>query len=217
MAPKLSGGESFKMHISEGVLSVPVLAAGAALTLGFTVKGLRSIKAEDVPATGIVSAGIFVASLIHLSVGPSSVHLLLNGVSGAILGWAIFPACLVALFLQAVLFQFGGLAVLGVNVMDMAFPGLIFGALFRHLFVSRGKWSLMAGGFLCSAGGVVLTAVMTAGALALTGENFMAAAKLIIWAHIPVAIIEGVVGALAVVFLARTRPGMIGRKNGELL
>ncbi len=205
------------MHISEGVLSVPVLAAGAALTLGFTVKGLRSIKAEDVPATGIVSAGIFVASLIHISVGPSSVHLLLNGVSGAILGWAVFPACLVALFLQAVLFQFGGLTTLGVNVMDMAFPGLVFGAIFRAMFVSKGKWGLLSGAFLCSAGGVLLTAVMTAGALALTGENFTVAAKLIVWSHIPVALIEGVVGAMAIGFLARTRPNMIGRKSGELL
>lgn len=205
------------MHISEGVLSVPVLAAGAALTLGFTVKGLRSIKAEDVPATGIVSAGIFVASLIHISVGPSSVHLLLNGVSGAILGWAVFPACLVALFLQAILFQFGGLTTLGVNVMDMAFPGLVFGAIFRTMFVSKGKLGLLSGAFLCSAGGVLLTAVMTAGALALTGENFTVAAKLIVWAHIPVALIEGVVGAMAIGFLARTRPNMIGRKSGELL
>ena len=31
----------------------------------------------------------------------------------AILGWAAFPAFLVALFLQAVLFQFGGLTTLG--------------------------------------------------------------------------------------------------------
>ncbi|SMG22128.1 cobalt transporter CbiM [Dethiosulfovibrio salsuginis] len=205
------------MHISEGVLSVPVLAAGAALTLGFTVKGLRSIKAEDVPATGIVSAGIFVASLIHISVGPSSVHLLLNGVSGAILGWAVFPACLVALFLQAMLFQFGGLTTLGVNVMDMAFPGLVFGAVFRAIFVSKGKWGLLSGAFLCGVGGVLLTAVMTAGALALTGENFTVAAKLIVWSHIPVALIEGVVGAMAIGFLARTRPNMIGRKSGELL
>ncbi|MDD4837304.1 MAG: cobalt transporter CbiM [Dethiosulfovibrio sp.] len=205
------------MHISEGVLSVPVLAAGAALTLGFTVKGLRSIKAEDVPATGIVSAGIFVASLIHISVGPSSVHLLLNGVSGAILGWAVFPACLVALFLQAVLFQFGGLTTLGVNVMDMAFPGLVFGAIFRAAFVSKGRWGLLTGAFLCSSGGVLLTALMTAGALALTGENFTAAAKLIVWAHLPVALIEGFVGAMAIGFLATTRPYMIGRKNGELL
>lgn len=205
------------MHISEGVLSIPVLAAGAALTLGFTVKGLRSIEAKDVPATGIVSAGIFVASLIHISVGPSSVHLLLNGVSGTILGWAVFPACLVALFLQAVLFQFGGLTTLGVNVMDMAFPGLVFGAIFRAMFVSRGRLGLLSGAFICSAGGVILTALMTAGALALTGENFAASARLIVLAHLPVALIEGVVGAMAIGFLARTRPDMIGKRNGELL
>ncbi|WP_198003040.1 energy-coupling factor ABC transporter permease [Dethiosulfovibrio peptidovorans] len=57
-------------------------------------------------------------------------------------------------------------AVLGVNVMDMAFPGLI-----RVLFVSREKWALLLRGFLCSAGGVILTALMTVGVLTLNGEE----------------------------------------------
>ncbi|PIE55176.1 MAG: cobalamin biosynthesis protein CbiM [Dethiosulfovibrio peptidovorans] len=205
------------MHISEGVLSAPVLVAGAALAAGFTAQGLRSIKADDVPATGVVSAGIFVASLIHFSIGPSSVHMLLNGVSGVILGWAIFPACVVALFLQAVLFQFGGLMVLGVNAMDMAFPGLLFGLLFRWFFVPRGKKALYVGAFVCSAASVILTAVMTAGVMIFTGENFIVAAKLIVWAHLPVAAIEGFVGSLVIGYLAKTKPEMIGRKQGDLL
>ncbi len=202
------------MHISEGVLSPPVLAAGAILSAAITVKGLRSIDSENIPTTGVVSAGLFVASLVHVSIGPSSVHLLMNGVSGAILGWAVFPACLVALFLQAVLFQFGGLIVLGVNLMNMAFPGLLFGFLFRRLFASCKREILVAGAFLCCGSAVLLTAIMTAGALALSGDQFFAAAKLIAWAHLPVVLIEGVIGALAFGYLARIRPELIGRKRG---
>jgi cobalt/nickel transport system permease protein len=55
-----------------------------------------------------------VSSLVSVPVGPGSVHLLLNGLMGLLLGWAAVPAILVALILQAVFFGFGGILVLGV-------------------------------------------------------------------------------------------------------
>jgi cobalt/nickel transport system permease protein len=38
-----------------------------------------------------------VASLIHVPIGPSNAHLILNGLVGLLLGWGAFPAILVAL------------------------------------------------------------------------------------------------------------------------
>ncbi|MBC7240809.1 MAG: energy-coupling factor ABC transporter permease, partial [Chloroflexi bacterium] len=95
------------MHISEGVLSGPVLLGGALLTAGGTYVGLSKLKDKDIPKVGILSSAFFVASLIHVPLGPTSVHLILNGLNGLFLGWAVFPSILVALFLQGILFQFG--------------------------------------------------------------------------------------------------------------
>jgi cobalt/nickel transport system permease protein len=113
------------VHISEGVLSPSVLIAGAALTTAGVAVGLKNLDHEKIPATGILSAAFFVASLVHVPIGPSSVHMILNGLLGLILGWKAFPAILVGLALQALLFQFGGITTLGVNTLNMALPAVV--------------------------------------------------------------------------------------------
>jgi len=113
------------MHISEGVLPGWVLVTGWALTAVGTYLGLRKINEKNLPLAALMSAVFFVASLIHVPLGPTSVHLLFNSLTGMLLGWAAFPVLLVALFLQAVLFQFGGITVLGVNTFNMAIGGVV--------------------------------------------------------------------------------------------
>ena len=103
------------MHISEGVLSGPVLLSGAALAAAGTAIGLKKLDYDQIAKAGMLSGAFFVASLIHVPLGPTSVHLIMNGLVGLLLGWAAFPAILVALALQAVFFQFGGITSLGVN------------------------------------------------------------------------------------------------------
>ena len=113
------------MHISEGVLSAPILGTGMALALAGTAVGLKKLKEDKIPRTAILSAAFFVASLIHVPIGPSSVHLILNGILGLMLGWVAFPSILIALLLQGMLFQFGGITTLGVNTVIMATPAVI--------------------------------------------------------------------------------------------
>ena len=112
------------MHISEGVLSAPVLIGCASAAAACTAVGLKKIAPDRIMAVALLTATFFVASLIHVPVGPGNIHLVLNGLLGIILGWASFPAILVALLLQALFFQFGGITVLGVNVMIMALPAV---------------------------------------------------------------------------------------------
>ena len=58
------------MHISEGVLSPAVLAGGAALAVAGTAIGLKKLDYEAIPRVAILSAAFFVATLIHVPVGP---------------------------------------------------------------------------------------------------------------------------------------------------
>lgn len=102
------------MHVSEGILSGPVLVSGAALAAVGTGIGLKRLDYDDIAKAGMLSAGFFVASLIHIPIGPANAHLILSGLVGLLLGWGAFPAILVGVSLQAVLFQFGGITTLGV-------------------------------------------------------------------------------------------------------
>ncbi len=196
------------MHISEGVLSGPVLAGGWALAAAGTALGLRRLDYDRLMTVALLAAAFFVASLIHVPIGPVSVHLVLNGLLGAVLGLAAFPAICIALLLQAVLFQFGGLVVLGVNTVDMAVPAVLCSLAFGPLLRAGGRKRDL-GAFCCGFFAVLMAGGLTALALALSGEAFAATAKVILLAHVPVMVIEGVVTAMAVAFLAKVRPEML--------
>ena len=196
------------MHISEGVLSGPVLAGGWALAAVGTTLGLKRLDYDRLMTVAILSAAFFVGSLIHVPIGPVSAHLILNGLLGAILGLAAFPAICVALLLQAVLFQYGGLVVLGVNTFDMAFPAVACALIFGPWLRSTGTMRTV-GAFCCGFFAVLLAALLTAGALALSGEAFMTTATAIFLAHLPIMAVEGVITAMAVGFLAKVRPELL--------
>jgi len=196
------------MHISEGILSGPVLISGAALAAAGTAIGLRKLDYEKIAKVGMLSAAFFVASLIHVPIGPSNAHLILNGLVGLLLGWPAFPAILVALALQGAFFQFGGVTTLGVNTVIMALPAVICYLVFGRLLWARGRTAVaaaFAAGFLA----VLLAGVLVGLALVSTEENFLEVSALIVGAHIPVMIIEGIITAACVGFLKRVKPDML--------
>jgi len=203
------------MHISEGVLSPAVLGAGAVLTTVGTAIGLKKIDYEAIPRVAILSAAFFVASLIHVPIGPSSVHLLLNGLMALLLGWQAFPAVLIGLFFQAILFQFGGVTVLGVNTFDVAGPAVICFYIFRPLLRQGGTLSMVAS-FACGFVAVLGTALFTAMFLVFTGEGFLTVAEMVIVAHIPVMIIEGIFTLIVYAYILKVRPEMMSIIYGKL-
>jgi len=196
------------MHISEGVLSPIVLGSGAALAAVGTAIGLKKIDYEAIPRVAILSAAFFVATLIHVPVGPSSEHLVLNGLMGLLLGWMAVPAILIALFLQALLFQFGGLTALGVNTVTMAAPAVFSFYAFRSLLRRKGTVAAV-GAFACGATSILLSGLLVAVALITTGEAFLEAAELLLLAHIPIMIIEGFITMFILLFLRKVKPEML--------
>jgi cobalt/nickel transport system permease protein len=203
------------MHISEGVLSLPVLAGGAAFALAGLGYSLKKLPWKHIMSVGILSAAFFVSSLIHVPLGPGSVHLIMNGLLGAILGWAAFAAIAVALFLQALLFQFGGLTSLGVNICIMGFPAVLSGLTFRRFFAGKAvaaqgsNASGKAAAFACGALAVLGSALLCALALCLSGDVFFPTAWAILLAHLPIMMIEGLLTAAIVSCLTRMLPELL--------
>ncbi|MEJ2170815.1 MAG: cobalt transporter CbiM [Desulfobacterales bacterium] len=196
------------MHISEGVLSSPVLVSGMAMAAAGTAIGLKKLDYDHIAKAGMLSAAFFVASLIHVPIGPSNAHLVLNGIVGLLLGWAAFPAILVALILQAVLFQFGGITTLGVNTVIMALPAVACYLAFGPLIRTK-KSVAVAAAFACGAGSVLMGAVLVGLALMFTEKNFFEVSAIVVAAHLPVMIIEGIVTALCVAFLKKVQPELL--------
>jgi cobalt/nickel transport system permease protein len=196
------------MHISEGILSGPVLISGIAMAVTGIAIGLKKLDFERIPRAAILSAAFFVASLIHVPIGPSNVHLILNGIVGLILGWGAFPVIFTALVLQAVFFQFGGITTLGVNTMIMALPAVCCYYLFGGL-VRKGPRIALPAAFACGALSVFLGGIMVGLALIFTEENFLKVSYLVLAAHVPIMIIEGLITAFCVTFLKKVQPDML--------
>jgi len=204
-------------HISDGVLPLWMLVAGAAITIILLRYSLHRIQAEEIPRVSLVTAALFVASLVHFPIGPTSVHLLMDGLAGIMLGRRAFAGVFVALVLQAAFFQHGGLTALGVNAVNMGLPALLSWQIFmrRKGFASRfasPRNEYIFGGI---AGGVavILTSLMVSAELLMIGEGFREIAILVLAAHLPVALAECIVSSAACGFLVKTNPKMLAGRD----
>ena len=196
------------MHISEGVLPASLLiSSGVVAAIGVAV-GLKKIKPHQMMGVALFSALFFVASLIHIRLGATSVHLVLTGLLGVSLGIAAFPAIFIALILQGVLFQMGGITTLGVNTCIMALPAVAAYYIF-HPYLASGKVASRIIIFFCGALPVLLSTILAAAYLYFAGEAFFTPAITLFVAHIPIAIVEGILTVFIIVFLQKVRPELL--------
>ena len=211
------------MHIPDGILPISVNAGGYAATAAVTWYSIRKIKQKENPREGIpkaslLTAAFFVVSWIHIPIPPTSVHLVLNGLLGALLGYYAFPAILIGLFFQAVMFGHGGLTTLGVNAVIMGLPAILAYYIFRLRKLGSKESSKKDGAFGFLAGAVaigvsvaifvgILITNLPADFISVTVER--AAIYTLAIAHLPLLGIEGAITALLVVFLRRVRPGIL--------
>jgi cobalt/nickel transport system permease protein len=196
------------MHISDGVLPISVTVGTYVASTAIVAWSVRRTRSEELPKLAVMTAGFFVASLVHVPLGPTSVHLIIPGLTGALLGPSAFLSIGLGLLLQSLLFQFGGLTALGANALMMGLPALACGWFFQK-YKGRTQLRQSIVGGLAGAFGTVLAALILAILLVTGGEDFFGVAKIALLAHVPVIIIEGVVSAFTISFLARVKPGLL--------
>ncbi len=197
------------MHISDGILPGPVLVGGFAVTAAWIGFSVRKLEADDMPRVAVMSAAFFVASLIHVKTGMTSVHLLLHGLVGIVLGTQAMLAVLMGLTLQALLLQHGGISTLGVNTCLMGIPALLVGWSYRC--IGRGKSVgfrvILAAGLTVV--GVILSALIASLALLSSGRDFQTLVGIFLISHIPIVLIEAFVTGGAVSFLLKVKPEIL--------
>ncbi len=211
------------VHISDGVLSPEVVVAGWILSAGiiafsFWWSSRYTELADEMPRLSLMTAAFFVASLIHIPVGPSSVHLILNGVVGIVLGVLSFPSIFIGLVLQAFLFQHGGISTIGINTVNMGIPALVaygISKIVKGRLHNAEKESLIAVISGLSGGiAVALAALLTSVSLIMTdlikgSPIYHDAAIILLAAHAPLVVIEAIITGSVVVFLLQVKPELL--------
>jgi len=196
------------MHISDGVLPISVAVGGYVAGAALVAWSARRTRSEELPKLAVMTAAFFVASLVHVPFGPTSVHLLIPGLTGTLLGSSAFLSIGLGLLLQSLLFQFGGITALGANSLMMGLPALACGWFFQR-YKGRTQLQQAIVGGIAGALGTALAAIILALLLVTGGEDFFGIAKIALLAHVPVIIIEGVVSVFTIGFLARVKPALL--------
>jgi cobalt/nickel transport system permease protein len=192
------------MHIADGI--VPTLWCGVAHGVSWSSVYLlgRRVETEEVVRLGMLASVSFAISLIHFPLGGTSVHLGLYGLVGILAGWRAFPVIFAALLFQTMLFQHGGLVVLGLNALNLGTGALLAAALWR---LQAGPETVRA--FLCGFIGVLTPALLIAVQFSLAGygKGFYFMSLL----YGGAAVLEGVLTVAVVAFLRAARPALLSR------
>ncbi|MCX6053431.1 MAG: energy-coupling factor ABC transporter permease [Chloroflexi bacterium] len=203
------------MHIPDGFLSflvsivfwvISVILIGIALK-----KTNQELKEREVPLMGVLAAAIFAAQMLNFSItGGTSGHFLGAAIMVILIGpWPAILVMTSVVSVQALLFQDGGVLVLGANIFNMAIVG-VFVAYAVYSFVSklfqRKSWGIFVAGFAAAWSSIFIASLSCALQVALSGTS---PANIAIPAmgtiHALIGIAEGLIttGALAFLFAAR--------------
>ncbi|HHZ02720.1 MAG TPA: cobalt transporter CbiM [Tissierellia bacterium] len=197
------------MHLADGVLSTPVIIATYGASIGALAISAKGIEEEDISKISLMSATFFAASLISIPVPPTSVHPLLCGLIGIILGKRTALAFFPALLLQALLFKHGGITSLGANTIMLFIPAYISYLLYNKLPIKK---PLIRAG-LVGAVSVIMTVIILIILLALTDQRFaqgdFSVVKIAIVGHLPILIGESIITGFAVQFIEKNKPNWI--------
>jgi cobalt/nickel transport system permease protein len=160
---------------------------------------------------GVLAAFIFAAQMLNFAVaGGTSGHLIGGALAAVLLGpWAGILTMTTVVSIQALLFQDGGLLVMGANILDMGIIATLvgYGAYRGTALLAQGRRSgLLVGGFAGAWLSVVTAAAACAVELAFSGTSPLGVVMpAMVGVHILIGIGEGLVtvGALSLVAAAR--------------
>jgi cobalt/nickel transport system permease protein len=222
--PVDAGPTGLDLHAPDGFLTVPVALAMWAVTvvvLAFAVgRANRSLDERAIPLMGVLAAFIFAAQMFNFPViGGTSGHLLGAVLATVLLGpWVGTIVMTSVVAVQALLFQDGGLVVMGANIFNMGIVGTLGGYyVYRALAGALGGESR---GRVPAAAIAAWLSVM-AGALAMTlqlaasGTTPLAVAlPAMLGVHAVIGIGEALITAGALAYIAVTRADLFRLRDG---
>jgi len=207
------------LHIPDGFLSTPVSAVGWVVTIGFVAVAARmanrDLSERAIPMMGILAAFIFAGQMMNFPIaGGTSGHMLGGALAAILLGpWAAIIIMAAVVGLQAVLFQDGGIAVLGANIFNMGILTALIGwAVYRGVRTVAGTnhTAALVAAFVGAWLSVEAAAILTAFQLAWSGTSPLdVALPAMAGVHALIGIGEGLITAAAFGFVVSTRPDLV--------
>jgi cobalt/nickel transport system permease protein len=210
------------MHIPDGFLSIAISLLCWALTAAILAVAVsrtnKSLGEKQVPLMGIMAAFIFAAQMINFPVaGGTSGHLLGGALAAITLGpWAGMLVMTAVIIVQGLLFQDGGLLVMGANILNMGLLTAAVGyGLYRSVLGKNQTTKLVVAGIAAWLS-VMTGALTTSLQLWLSGTariDIVVPAMLAV--HALIGLGEALITVAALSFILRTRPDILGEESAS--
>jgi cobalt/nickel transport system permease protein len=209
------------VHIPDGFINGATSAGfgvAAAGGLGAAVRQTgRYLSERQVPLAGLVAAFVFAAQMVNFPVLSGMSGHLLGGVLAAVLvgPWAAFVILTVVLAVQGVFFADGGLSALGLNIFNMGFLGAVGGYWIYRLLLRmlrRSERGVVLAAGIAAGIAVPLAAMGFVAEYAIGGASDVSVAAVftaMLGTHLLIGLGEGVITALVVAAVYRTRPDLV--------
>ena len=207
------------LHIPDGFLTLMISLifwAITIITVGIAIsKTNKSLGERQVPLMGIMAAFIFAAQMLNFPVaGGTSGHFLGGALAAIVLGpWAGILVMTAVIGVQALLFQDGGLLVMGANIFNMGLLTAMIGfGLYRGV-IGRSKGTRMAVAGVAAWLAVVASALITAMQLWLSGTTRLEiVVPAMLGVHVLIGLGEAIITVAALTFIEQTRPDILTEK-----
>ena len=207
------------LHIPDGFLTLVISLIFWAITI-ITVwiaiaRTNKSLGERQVPLMGIMAAFIFAAQMLNFPVaGGTSGHFLGGALAAIVLGpWTGILVMTAVIGVQALLFQDGGLLVMGANIFNMGTLTAMIGfGLYRGV-VGRSKGTRLAVAGVAAWLAVVASALVTALQLWLSGTTRLEiVVPAMLGVHVLIGLGEAIITVAALTFIEQTRPDLMTEK-----
>jgi cobalt/nickel transport system permease protein len=214
----------FLLHIPDGFLTTLVAAVCWLVILAILAYALRAAQQDMderlIPLAGIMGAFIFAAQMINFPVaGGTSGHFIGAALAFIILGpWLGLLTMTAVIALQALLFQDGGLLVMGANILVMGVVPGFTGYQLHRFGVGRSRTLHTAVTGSAAWFSIMAAALVTTLLLAFSATTSLRfALPLMLGVHALFGIGEALITIAALTFILRTRPTLLqsGQENGR--
>ena len=213
------------LHAPDGFVSLPIAAlmwAVTAAVVGYAVyRTNRDLDERAVPLLGVMAAFIFAAQMFNFPVvGGTSGHLLGGVLAAVLLGpWAATLVMTAVIAIQALLFQDGGLLIMGANIFNMGIVGTLGGyAVYRAIAGLLGgeeRGRLPAAGVAAWVSVVAAAVAMTLQLAASGIVPLQIALPAMVGVHALIGIGEALITVGALAFIGATRADLFRLRNAH--
>jgi cobalt/nickel transport system permease protein len=210
------------MHIPDGFLSLTIsivcwVITAVVLSIAIS-RSNKSLGERQVPLMGVMAAFIFATQMINFPVaGGTSGHLLGGALAAITLGpWAGMLVMTAVIAVQGLLFQDGGLLVMGANILNMGLITVAIGyGLYRSVAMGNRTLKLTVAGIAAWLS-VMAGALLVSLQLWLSGTSqLQIVIPAMLTVHALIGVGEALITVAALTFIFQTRPDLIGENSAS--